>query len=477
MDVYHCSGPERHTWVLADDAAKCCNGYRRAERIGRDAHGATLEFYWQPIDAYPPEHPVAPEPAAPPRGVGLGPRPEGVAHLAFFERLGELRGDTPRQRAIKAGLLSLRLLDRWLTRVDRHRRPTFHEFVLVRRAIDAVSDERMHDVLYKLTDVLREFATGEGGSVPTLLFGYGLLLETMGEWAVAVDVYETACQYVTDESDRHGLPLVYCRLAFCHRQLGQVDKAAVALEHGLTFARAAGDMAAELRLRNGEGYLALHRGHRREASAIFDAVMRDARAGGYRDAFARASHDRGHVALMEDADEQAASYFSTALEAYAEPVQREQALEDLAYVLSRLGARDAARDALLIAEATAVEHDTRAKAAINLLRLAAEDGDEIGFEHHRRAVGDPARLPARLQAELHWRLADGYGLLGLGARAVEHYRIMGEIAGAHRLNEYTYIAEAGRRGLRSLSRRPAPVPASLAAVVDDLKARRRQLQQ
>lgn len=478
MDVYHCSGPERHTWVQADDAARCCNGYRRAERITRDAHGATLEFYWQPIDAPPPEHPIAPEPVAPPRRVALGPRAAGVAHLEFFKRLGELKGDSPRQRAIKAGLLALRLVDRWLTKAgSSDRRPTFREFVLVRRAIDAVSDERMHDVLYKLTDVLREFAAGETGSIPTMLFGYGLLLETMGEWAIAVDVYETACHYVTDDNDRRGLPLVYGRLAFCHRQLGQLDQAAVAYERGRAFARAAGDKAAELRLRNGEGFLALHRGNIEKASAIFDAVMRDTREGGYRDAFARASHDRGHVALMQDADEQAAHYFSTAFGAYAEPAQRERALADLAYVLSRLGAREAARDALLITEATAVERETRANAAINLLRLAAEDGDEIGFELHRRAVGDPTKLPARLQAEMHWRLADGYGLLGLAARSVEHYRIMGEIAGEHRLNEYTYIAEAGRRGLRSLSRRPAPVPASLTAVVDDLRARRRELQQ
>ena len=476
MDVFHCSGPERHTWVLADDAAKCCNGYRRAQRITRDARGAKIEFYWQPIDA-PPDVPAAPEPVPARRDAPRGPLAEGVAHLSFFKRLGELEGDSPRERALKAGLLALRLVDRWLARSETRRRPSFREFVLVRRAIDLVVDERMHDVLYKLTEVLREFAGEESAPVPTLLFGYGLLLETLLEWSVAVDVYETAIRYVRSADDQRGLPLVYCRLAFCHRQLGNVDDAARAYEDGRALARAAGDTATELRIRTGEGAIALLRGNVPEAIAILDAVMREAREGGYRDAFARASHDRGHVALMQDADEQAASYFSTALEAYADPAQRERALEDLAWTLSRLGARDAARDAFFIAEATAVEQDTRAQAAINLLRFAAEDGDEIGFEHHRRAVGDPSQLPARLQAELHWRLADGYGLLGLGARAVEHYRIMGEIAGKYRLNEYTYIAEAGRRGLRALTRDAAPVPESLTEVVDNLRDRRRQLQQ
>jgi tetratricopeptide (TPR) repeat protein len=476
MDVFHCSGPEQHTWVLADDAAKCCNGYRRAQRIMRDARGAKLEFYWQPVDA-PPDVPAAPEPSPAPRDVRHGLYSEGVPHLAFFQRLGELEGDSQRERALKAGLLALRLVDRWFAQTDVRRRPTFREFVLVRRAIDLVVDERMHDVLYKLTEVVREFTGEETAPLPTLLFGYGLLLETMREWAVAIDVYGTAIAYVHGADDRRGLPLVYSRLAFCHRQLGNVEDAARAYEDGRAMARAAGDTAAELRLRSGEGALALLRGNVPEAVAIFDAVMREAREGGYRDAFARASHDRGHVALMQDADEQAASFFSTALEAHLEPEERERALADLACALSRLGARDAARDAFLIAEATAVESDSRAQAAINLLRLAAEDGDELGFEHHRRAVGDPAQLPVRLQAELHWRLADGYGLLGLGARAVEHYRIMGEIAGKYRLNEYTYIAEAGRRGLRALTRDAAPVPESLTEVVDNLKSRRRQLQQ
>jgi tetratricopeptide (TPR) repeat protein len=477
MDVFYCSGPERHTWVLEDDAAKCCNGYRRAQRTTRDARGATIEFYWQPIDA-PADQPAAPPgPAPAPRDDSLGPLGERVAHLAFFRRLGELHGDSPRQHALEAGLLALRLIDRWLTRAATRRRPTFREFILVRRAIDLVVDERMRDVLLKLTDVLREFAPGEGSPIPTLLFGYGLLLETLTEWSVAIDVYETTCRYAYGADDRRGLPLVYCRLAFCHRHLGRVEEAARAYEQGRAVAREAGDRAAELRIRSGEGHLALFRGNVPEAVAIFDAVMREAREGGYRDAFARASHDRGHAALMQDADEQAAAYFSTALEAYAEPAQRERALEDLACALSRLGAREAARDAFLIAEATAVEHHTRAQAAINLLRLAAEDGDEIGFEHHRRAVGDPALLPVHLQAELHWRLADAYALLGASARAVEHYRIMGEIAGTHQLNEYTYIAEAGRRGQRSPTRNAAAVPESLAGVVDELRARRRRLQQ
>jgi tetratricopeptide (TPR) repeat protein len=476
MDVFRCSGPERHTWVLAEDAAKCCNGYRRAQRIARDARGATIEFYWQPIDA-PPDQAPAPEPAAADHTVGRSSQPRGVAHLAFFRRLGSLVGDSPRQRAIQAGLLTLRLLDRWFTRTGATHGPTFREVVLVRRAIDAVSDDRMRDVLFKLTEVLREYSSEEVASVPTLLFGYGLLLETLGEWTLAIDVYETACQYAVEAEDRRGLPLVYGRLAFCHRQLGQIEDAARAYQEGRALARAAGDRGAELRLRNGEGHLALHRGHVSEAIAIFETVMREAREGGHRDAFARASHDRGHVALMQDEDEEAATYFSTALDACVEAGQRERVLQDLACALSRLGARDAARDAFLIAEATGVERETRAQAAINLLRLAAEDGDELGFEHHRRAVGDPTQLSARLQAELHWRLADGYGLLGLGARAVEHYRIMGEIAGEYRLNEYTYIAEAGRRGMRALTRDAAPVPESLAEVVDNLKSRRRQLQQ
>jgi tetratricopeptide (TPR) repeat protein len=441
MDVFHCSGPERHTWVLADDAAKCCNGYRRARRIRRGTRGDTLEFFWQPVDA-PPEHPIMPNPAL---------------------------ADSAHQRSLKAGWLVLRLL-------DRGNRATLKELAAVRRAIDAIADERLRDVLQKLTEALPERASDETASVPALLFGYGLLLETMGEWSLAVDVYETACRYALGSEDRRGLPLVYSRLGFCHRQLEHLAAASQAYTHGRALAQAAGDMAAELRLRNGEGALALHRGDFAGAIGIFEAVMRDARDGGYRDAFARASHDRGHVALMQDADEQAARYFATAFQAYAAPSDRERALEDLASALSRLGARDAARDAFLIAEATAIERETRAQAAINLLRLAAEDGDELGFESHRRAVGDPALLPAWLQAELHWRLADGYGLLGLRAQAVKHCRLLGEIACEHRLNEYAYIAEASWRGLRSRTRGAAPVPESLASVVKDLRVRLRELQ-
>src|SRR5579862_1773346 len=278
MDFFRCSGSERHTWVSADDAAKCCNGYRRAQRITHDARGARIEFYWQPVDA-PPDSPPAPEPAAA-EDTEVGLRPKGVSHLAFFRRLGGLADDSPKQRTVKAGLLTLRLVDRWVYRISTHGGPSFRELVLVRRAIDAVPDDRTRDVLLKLTEAIREFSAEEVASLPSLLFGYGLLLETFAEWTLATDVYETAIRYAVDPDDRRGLPIVYGRLAFCHRQLGQISDAARAYEDGRVLARAVGDTGAELRLRNGEGHLAMHRGNVSAAIAIFDAVMRDARAGG-----------------------------------------------------------------------------------------------------------------------------------------------------------------------------------------------------
>src|SRR5262249_19677743 len=156
----------------------CCNGFVRDKRVSRDTQGnVKLEFYWRPVETSAPTEPeTLPAEIAPPlpmsaiEGSSEEEEPQnegGLTHGAFFRRVAEIADDTsPTWREMTAGLLTLRLIDRWAARNVTGRTPTLKEYVLVRRAIDDVDDDRVHEVLLKMTDAMREFATDDVGSIP-----------------------------------------------------------------------------------------------------------------------------------------------------------------------------------------------------------------------------------------------------------------------------------------------------------------------
>ena len=273
---------------------------------------------------------------------GLGPSNSelkdvgpALPHLAFFDRLAAL-GDahSPRRHVLVSGMLTLRLLDRWATRDVSGRDPTLREFVLLRQLIEGIDDHCARDVLLRLTDNVKAVTTADVGPIPVLLFSYGLLLEDLGEWAPAIDVYETAREYSRGPDDKSGLPLVYVRLGYCCRQLGLLDKAADAYREGERIATAIGDQAAVLRVRNAEGCLAMHRGNMPDAVRLLEGVVFAAQADGHRAAEAMATHDRGLAEMKMGKYVSAAASLFAALELYDEVLQQERALEDLATVLT-----------------------------------------------------------------------------------------------------------------------------------------------
>src|SRR5579872_2534060 len=155
--VFYCQGAEAHVWSDPDDAIKCCNGYERAVEIARDACGNVhLSYYWRPTSPTKDSSivgiaggvtpPASDLPASPvdaptsPLTDDASPSITGsLRHIAFFQALGESETGTPEWEATSAGLVVLRLVDRWVWRHVRERAPTFREFVTVRRAVARVA--------------------------------------------------------------------------------------------------------------------------------------------------------------------------------------------------------------------------------------------------------------------------------------------------------------------------------------------------
>jgi tetratricopeptide (TPR) repeat protein len=475
--VYLCTGPLKHSWVAAEDAAKCCNGFVRDKHVSRDPLGnVKLEFYWRPVETDAPTEDVESpaEIALPPSLAALEdsvedaepPSAGGLSHGAFFRRVAEISEDTsPTWREMTAGLLTLRLIDRWAARNVTGRAPSVKEYVLVRRAIDDVDDDRVHQVLLKMTDAMREFATDDVGSIPKLLFAYGLLLEEGREWPLAVDVYETLLEQAHRPDEHEGIPLVYLRLGLCHRRLGRLCQASAIYQRGLRVARMLCDTTGALRIRVSEADLAMEQGDLDTATDILDEVIAEADPDreADRETRARACHERGAIAMRLGQYEGAAPLLYEAFAGYDDTRSQVRALADLASALSALGARSGARDALHLLYDMTEQPDIRLNAAIHLLRLAGEDGDLATFEEWRHAI-ESGPMGTRLKAQFYHRLGEGYQRLGQPSTASLAYRVLAMMARSNDLKDYAARADEGLRG------DPPPAPPRLTRVSAPVEA-------
>jgi tetratricopeptide (TPR) repeat protein len=166
--------------------------------------------------------------------------------------------------------------------------------------------------------------------------------------------------------------------------------------------------------------------------------------------------------------EAAAPLLYEAFAGYDDVRAQMRALADLASTLSAIGARAGARDALHILYEMTEQPDIRLNAAINLLRLAGDDGDATTFEEWRRAI-ESGPMGTRFKAQFYYRLGDGYRRLGQPSTASLAYRLLAMLARDNDLKDFAARAEEGLRNeplppVPQLTRISAPVEAVLAAL-------------
>jgi hypothetical protein len=466
--VYFCTGPERHVWVDRDDAAKCCNGFVRQRRIIHESNGLRrLEFFWEPTGpgrlappnrrAEPSTPRWAPTPHATPAIRSGAPPTTGpqaanlLSHSAFVERLSQFGDDiSPGWKLLCAGLLTVRLIDRYAIDRDTDRAPSLREFHWVRETVDDIEPGPMQDVLREMLNTAQGTPDEQPRSIPQLLLAYGWLLEDEAEWDVAADIYNTVIEHANRLGEPNTRPRSFDRLGFCLRQTGDLTGAVQALKRGRSTARALGDTAADLRLRISEANLVAHRGsvsHVARAIDLLDAVIRDARAGAHDEPLAMALHDRAAIDLERDRHADAVEPLYEAWTLYHEEQRKDRALGDLALAMLAVGWRDTARDAFLLLFRQSTRRDVRLRSACNLMEIAAGDGDQLHFGRYRQIL-EREEMSARLQAQVYRRMAEGFIRFGRDAVADILYDKLERHAREHGLDEYVDIALGGRAGIR-----------------------------
>jgi len=394
-------------------------------------------------------------------GVSAGAR-RATAHEGFFAVLrdlaeaGQARGldgaaieQEPAWRVTMAGLVTMRLVDRWAnSRAPAVPTPTLEEIESVQRAVIACEAGPIPNILTGIVLAVTRWWARRSPVVLTSVLAYARLLDGDDAqlWKLAEDVYWTFLAHARTADEFELVPNACVRLGRCRRHLGRLADAADAYEMAVGAATAAGDAYNSLLARTGAASVVRLRGDLPAAETLLDDVIVDARAmsnqhPSYFEPLARALHERAYVAYEREQFECALTHLHEAMRVYTEDRLRDNALHDIAQVLVELGHRDAGRDALLVLRAAGSTQMQRWSATVNLLELAAGDGQETLFNRLARELAAAKALPPHIAARYYLQLGDGYRRFGRAADARNALARAIHLAEQHRFNQILIMAE------------------------------------
>ena len=386
----------------------------------------------------------------------------GLRHAAFFEALAMQDPAGASWRATSAGLVTLRLVDRWMRLRDDGRLVPVEAVRAVRRAVNRVGrGGPFRGPLDALSCAVSGALYNDGPSVTSCLVAYAWALHASAQWALALDVYLTFIEYATAPEDVEARADAVFRIQACRRML-----------------ELRGTLLADIGVAN----VALERGNLPAAQAILEGVC--AAAGDMGDVLARATHDLGYVCYHRATAhpggqvntaylDRAAQHFFAAFRLYGDAPHRDRALVDLATTLSARGLTSAARDGFYALYHSSLDPDVRWSAAMHLLDVASREGDLEAFDHYAAVLVQASLPPAQL-ARVHLVSGDGARRFGRVQHARWSYARAIQIAEAHEVNEVLVLAEAAQGALAREDPLPsesrAEAPGALAPVIRALSA-------
>jgi tetratricopeptide (TPR) repeat protein len=394
---------------------------------------------------------------------------EGVRHHAFFVAASQVSDQSAQYAELTAGLMVLRLLDKWRDRRSDGRQLRAKELNAVRRLVRNLDEGPVHSVL---DEVLSAMSNVSGDRITGVRM-YALLLEREGQWGPAADAYRAAIELIgVERRQREQLPLCYQRAGYCHRELGEIDKAAEAFRRGKAIATNRKDVEWQLRLRISETHLELDRGNIPAAESQCDDIVAAAEQANLPTVVARAKHDRGHVAYTRQQYEQAAQLFFEAIELYEEPALKLRAMHDLATVLGDLSLVTYSQRVLRVVRRSALQTSiVRIMAGLNLMRLAVLGQSENEFAVLRAELA-AENMPARLRARFHVIAGEGLREFGDPAGSQAQFHEAVSLARTHHLNQLLVETEEmlkqvpKPRPVVQPSDRPGPALAIILGAID-----------
>ena len=372
-----------------------------------------------------------------------------LPHLAFFEALAGMEEGTNEWREVTAGLVTLRLVDSWMSEGRDVVAPDGWSLRAVREAIQRVErGTSIRSILTSVVDTMQALREVRMTTLAPRLMAYARALMYEAQWSLAADVHRTIISYAHPVEDADVVIDANMQLGACLRTLALWKEAAAAYSVAGQIAAMSGDMVNVLRSRVSEANIAIDRGNLPHAEAILEeTISRTGSVPAYAETRALALHARAHVASLRGDFEQAVRLGYDALSGVRTQTARDRILSDIATAFFDLGIRSAARDAYLILAATAQEQYVRWASVINLMELAAIDGQQTVFEEHRRELAS-VPLPANLSAYYFYYVGQGYRMFDRMRAAEAALSRAVDIAAANQLNQVLMQAEAALDEIR-----------------------------
>jgi hypothetical protein len=365
----------------------------------------------------------------------------GLKHLAFFEAVGEAEENSPRAYSATAGLLMLRLIDHWVLAGPVMVEPESVSVKSVRAAIMQLeATDPSREVLLGLVNAMQTVREVDVQPVLPRLFAYAGCLEKRAELSLAADVYGTIARLGEEEFDGDLLIDSFLRLGLCQRLMGTLDDAESSYTTAGKISKRQKDGARGLRSQIGMAVVAVTRGNLPKAEQLLVEIAHESDRTNCNAEHASALHVQSSLAYRRGELGRAVRLAYDALRKTAPSIDRDLILGDMGGYLIMMDRFDAARDALMIIEATATGEVVRLNARVNMVALAARANDESLFTAARARLKG-VELPVEAQVNYLIESARGLRLFGEADSARQLLENARDLAIEHRLNRSIFEAE------------------------------------
>jgi tetratricopeptide (TPR) repeat protein len=355
-------------------------------------------------------------------------------------------------------------------RVDPHVKPDMSDVGMARSVIKTLApDNPATEPLRALLRAIEDPAAPAGAA----LMAYAKVLEENGAYPFAADVYQLAAELGRREHGLVMVPAALDRVGYCLRVVGRFREAVRAYRAAIAVAQETGDEIAVLLTSISLAQVDVNRNRYDSARRQLDEIVATARKRDARHPLSLALHDRGALANHEGDLEGAFFYLDEALHLVIEPARKVRILNDLGTLLRALGMPDVARDAFECVRADGSQVDVRWSATINLLDVAADQGQWDEFDELRDTLMS-ARLTPRLECEFLVTVAEGFATRGDPGSELEAYSALRSLATRFELVEFVDIARQGLAGVRPTRRTPQrrELPPRCRPTIEAIQARR-----
>jgi tetratricopeptide (TPR) repeat protein len=312
---------------------------------------------------------------------------------------------------------------------------------------------QVRDTLLKAIHEMVDAEEANPAVVSGTLLEYGKYLESVGRLELAAHV----CQTMIEALDSPGRCLdpvsaatAHMRYGLVARLLGDFSASSNAYQRAEYLAEQAGNLTLVLRTQVGMANTLRARGNLGEAEALLDQTVARASQSGLTNAESIALHSRGAIRDQRERYTEAMVDYFKAHELTSDASERELIIGDLALAAGKAGYLKIARDAHRVLTYTARNPFARSSALVNLLELAASEGNLKDFELLRTQI-QACIQQSTISAEhaIHATLYTAYGIERFGSRedAIAAYNTVITQANDIGLHQIAFKANQGLTAL------------------------------